>query len=53
MINEQYKYSELTTKIIGCAIEVHKRLGNARLTGRAGISGSDLSKSTGNRNEVG
>ncbi len=28
MINERYKYSELTSKIIGCAIEVHKRLGN-------------------------
>jgi len=28
MINEQYKYSELTSKIIGCAITVHKTLGN-------------------------
>ena len=28
MINEQYKYSHLTSKIIGCAMEVHKRLGN-------------------------
>ncbi len=28
MINEQYKYSELISKIIGCAIDVHKRLGN-------------------------
>ncbi len=28
MINEQYKYSELTSKIIGCAMEVHKQLGN-------------------------
>ena len=28
MINEQYKYSELTGKIIGCAMEVHKHLGN-------------------------
>ena len=28
IIKEQYKYSELTGKIIGCAIEVHKRLGN-------------------------
>jgi GxxExxY protein len=27
-INEKYKYSELTSKIIGCAIEVHKHLGN-------------------------
>ena len=25
---EQYKYSELTGKIIGCAMEVHKILGN-------------------------
>lgn len=29
MINEQYKYSELTSKIIGCALTVHKTLGNA------------------------
>ena len=28
MKSEQYKYSELTGKIIGCAIEVHKALGN-------------------------
>jgi len=28
MINEQYLHSELTGKIIGCAIEVHKTLGN-------------------------
>ncbi len=28
MINEKYKYSELTSKIIGCAMEVHKILGN-------------------------
>jgi GxxExxY protein len=28
MIKEQYKYSELTGRIIGCAMEVHKRLGN-------------------------
>ncbi|MBK8471890.1 MAG: GxxExxY protein [Sphingobacteriales bacterium] len=28
MIKEQYKYSELTSKIIGCAITVHKMLGN-------------------------
>lgn len=27
MINEQYQYSEITNKIIGCAIEVHKQLG--------------------------
>lgn len=28
MINEQYKYSELTSRIIGCAMEVHNGLGN-------------------------
>jgi GxxExxY protein len=28
MINGQYKYSELTSKIIGCAMAVHKVLGN-------------------------
>lgn len=28
MINENYKYSELTGKVIGCAMEVHKHLGN-------------------------
>jgi GxxExxY protein len=28
MIKDEYKYSELTGKIIGCAIEVHKFLGN-------------------------
>ena len=28
MINEQYKHSELTSKIIGCAMIVHKTLGN-------------------------
>lgn len=28
MIKEQYKYSELTSKIIGCSMEVHKILGN-------------------------
>ena len=28
MINEQYKYSELTGRIIGCAMTVHKTLGN-------------------------
>jgi GxxExxY protein len=28
MINEVYKYSDITEKIIGCAIEVHKLLGN-------------------------
>jgi len=27
-INKKYKYSELTSKIIGCAIEVHNHLGN-------------------------
>lgn len=28
MIKQEYKYSELTGKIIGCAMEVHKILGN-------------------------
>ncbi len=28
IIKEQYKYSELTSKIIGCAMTVHKILGN-------------------------
>ena len=28
MIKEQYKYSELTSKIIGCAMTVHKILGS-------------------------
>ena len=28
MINEQYLHSELTSQIIGCAMEVHKTLGN-------------------------
>lgn len=28
MINEQYKFSELTSKIIGCSMTVHKALGN-------------------------
>jgi GxxExxY protein len=28
MIKEEYKYSELTAKIIGCAMTVHKILGN-------------------------
>lgn len=28
MINEQYKYSELTSQIIGCAMLVHQTLGN-------------------------
>lgn len=28
MINEKYKYSELTGKIIGCAMKVHNTLGN-------------------------
>ena len=27
MVDKQYKHSELTSKIIGCAIEVHKGLG--------------------------
>ena len=28
MIKEQYKYSDLTSKIIGCAMQVHSALGN-------------------------
>ncbi len=28
MIKEQYKYSDVTAKIIGCAMEVHNNLGN-------------------------
>ena len=28
MIKEQYKYSNLTSKVIGCAMEIHKILGN-------------------------
>lgn len=28
MIKTQYKYSDLTARIIGCSIEVHKALGN-------------------------
>jgi len=28
MIKEEYKYSELTSKIIGCAMTVHKAMGN-------------------------
>jgi len=28
MIKEQYKYSELTSKIINCAMKVHSELGN-------------------------
>ncbi len=28
MIKEQYKHSDITGKIIGCAMEVHKTLGN-------------------------
>lgn len=28
MIKKEYKYSELTSKIIGCSMEVHKILGN-------------------------
>jgi GxxExxY protein len=28
MINEKYKYSDLTSKIIGCAMTLHSALGN-------------------------
>ena len=44
MINEKYKYSALTEKIIGCAMEVHKILGN-------GFQGSYLPTRVGNGNE--
>ena len=27
-IDNRYKYSDLTSKVIGCALEVHKHLGN-------------------------
>ncbi len=29
MIDEKYKYSELTSKILGCAMKVHSELGNS------------------------
>jgi GxxExxY protein len=29
MIKEEYKYSEMTSKIIGCAMAVHRALGNS------------------------
>lgn len=28
MIKEEYKYSDITEKIIGCAMKVHSTLGN-------------------------
>ena len=28
MIKEEYKYSEITAKVIGCAMKVHNELGN-------------------------
>lgn len=28
MIKKEYKYSELTSKVIGCAMRVHSALGN-------------------------
>ncbi len=28
MIKKEYKYSDITAKIIGCSMEVHKILGN-------------------------
>jgi GxxExxY protein len=31
MIKEQYRYSEMTSRIIGCAMEVHKILGHGFL----------------------
>ena len=50
IVNEKYKHSDVTGKIIGCAMKVHSTLGNARLTGRAGFPGSDLSTMPGDRN---
>ena len=52
MINEQYKYSELTSKIIGCAITVHKTFGNGfqeviyqrALAIEIGLSGIEFSR---------
>ena len=43
MINENFKYSELTTKIIGSAFKVHSLLGNGFQPGRR--YGSNLSTS--------
>ena len=45
MINEQYKYSELTSKIIACALTSPNAW--------KWISGSYLSTSVGNRNGIG
>ena len=42
-MQRELKYKDITEKIIGVSFEVHKFLGNARLTGRAGFSGSNLS----------
>lgn len=28
MVNDEFKYSALTARIIGCSMEVHNRLGN-------------------------
>ena len=37
MIKKEYKYSELTSKVIGCAMRVHSSLGNACLSARQGF----------------
>jgi hypothetical protein len=42
LIDEQYKYSALPSKIVGCGMAVHKTLGKARLTGLTGLRGSYL-----------
>ena len=44
IVKEQYKYSELTGKIIACAFEVHKILGN-------GFQEVIYQKSIGKRND--
>lgn len=36
-MEKEYKYSDLTRKIIGCAMEVHSFLGNACLSVRQGF----------------
>jgi GxxExxY protein len=37
MIKTEFKYSELTGRIIGCAMNVHNELGNACLPARQGF----------------
>ncbi len=47
MINEQYKYSELTGKIIKCAMTFHSSLGNGFSQRDALGTGGDLLKGFG------